>query len=165
MSTENNAAPWYFGSLIPTRRCKTEKLPGPRRWNQPFLWSTELLSVWGMSMNEERSWGREYKGHWKIILASPKEINIESRLFVFWNSGRKGRHRTRFRWLWKEPIAKFSSDHNTLHVVMTDLGPEWARIQRQVLKSQTDCEKWVPGRVSQITDIVLLTTGTDTVYP
>lgn len=36
-----------------------------------FLWSTELLPVWDMSMNEE-SWGREYKGHRKNYFLSQK---------------------------------------------------------------------------------------------
>lgn len=115
-------------------------------------------------MNEEQSWGREYKGHWKIILVPLKEINIEWSLFAFWNSGRKGRHRTCFRWLWKELIAKLSSDHNTLHVVMTDLGPDWARIQRQLMKSLKLIVR--NGYLEKlVTDIELLTTGTDTVYP
>lgn len=50
---------------------------------------------------------------------------MESRLFIFWNSGRKDRHRTCFTWLQKELSTKFNSDCNTLQVVMMDLGPDW----------------------------------------
>lgn len=50
---------------------------------------------------------------------------MESRLFVFWNSGRKDRHRICFTWLQKELSTKFNSDCNTLQVVMMDLGPDW----------------------------------------
>lgn len=68
MSTENNAAPSHFGSIIPTLRNKTVgSCHAPGDETNLFLWGTELLSVWDMSTNEEQSWGREYKERSKIF--------------------------------------------------------------------------------------------------
>lgn len=72
MSTENNAAPQHLVFITPALRGKTSGscyAPGDK--TNTFLWSTELLSVWDMSMNEE-SWGREYKGHRKIFFFPTK---------------------------------------------------------------------------------------------
>lgn len=74
MSTENNAAPRHLGFITPTLRGKTAgSCHAPGDETNLFLWSTELLSVWDMSVNEE-SQGREYKGHRKIIFFPAKWV-------------------------------------------------------------------------------------------
>lgn len=87
ISTENNAAPRHLGFITPTLRGKTAgSCHAPGDETNLFLWSTALLSVWDMSVNEESREGN-IKDIGKLFSfpqsgSSQRDESIESRLLA-----------------------------------------------------------------------------------